>query len=260
MCRIKLASSAEPQGDLAHGETLLQGVWVPWALTQGVFVTRHPRPRRGWVTCVSPETRGHPECLLQEAARHMRKTVGSPTTDGRGRNTGHVLTPTTDFNQKVCDFLWLPEPVTTAGGLKTTDIHPAPVPGTRRLRSGCPRAELPAEAPGEGPPRFFQLLGAPGVHPWAGGRLPPVSASVSTWLLRCVRVSPLRCLIRTLSLGLGPPPSRRTSSQTLHSVTAAETPFHNKLPFPGFRTRVDLWGHRSAQHSILRGHTVGSLS
>ena len=201
MCRIKLASSAEPQGDLAHGETLLQGVWVPWALTQGVFVTRHPRPRRGWVTCVSPETRGHPECLLQEAARHMRKTVGSPTTDGRGRNTGHVLTPTTDFNQKVCDFLWLPEPVTTAGGLKTTDIHPAPVPGTRRLRSGCPRAELPAEAPGEGPPRFFQLLGAPGVHPWAGGRLPPVSASVSTWLLCCVRVSSVLCLIRTLSLG-----------------------------------------------------------
>ena len=32
-CRIKLASSAKPWGDLAHGETLLQGLWVPWAST-----------------------------------------------------------------------------------------------------------------------------------------------------------------------------------------------------------------------------------
>ena len=96
---------------------------------------------------------------------------------------------------------------------------------TRHLRSRCPRAELPAEAPGEGPSRLFQLLGAPGTHPWAGGRLPPISASVSTWLLLCVHVCPLLGLIRTLSLGLGPPPSRRTSSQTLHSITSAETQF-----------------------------------
>ncbi|CAI9180037.1 unnamed protein product [Rangifer tarandus platyrhynchus] len=33
----------------------------------------------------------------------------------------------------------------------------------------------------------------------------------------------LLCLIRILSLGLGPPPSRRTSSLTLHSITSAET-------------------------------------
>ena len=146
------------------------------------------------------------------------------------------------------------------GHLYEEEIHPPPALETRRLRSRGPRAELRPESPGEGPSCLSRLLGAPGVCPWAGGRLPPVSASVSTWLLCCARVSPLVCLIRTLSLGLGPPPSRRTSSQTLHSVTAAETPFHNKLPFPGFRTRVDLWGHRSAQHSILRGHTVGSLS
>lgn len=62
--------------------------------------------------------------------------------------------------------------------------------------SWCPKAELHPEAPGEGPPGLFQLLGAPGIRPWAGGRLPPVS----TWLL-CVHVSPLPCLIRTLSLG-----------------------------------------------------------
>ena len=65
-----------------------------------------------------------------------------------------------------------------------------------------------------GSSRLFQLPGSPGVRPWAGGRLPPVSASVSTWLRRCVRVSPLPCLTRTLSLGLGPPPPRRASSQT----------------------------------------------
>ena len=105
-------------------------------------------------------------------------------------------------------------------------MYPPLVLRTRRLKSGCPRAGLPAEAPGECPPRLFRLLGAAGVRPWAGGCLPPVSASVSTWLLRCVRVSPLPCLTRTPSLGLGPPPPRRTSSQTLLSITSAETLFH----------------------------------
>ena len=65
---------------------------------------------------------------------------------------------------------------------------------TRRLRSGCPRAELPAEVPGEGPSCLFQLMGALGIHPWASGHLPPVSASVSTWLLLCVRISTFHVL------------------------------------------------------------------
>ena len=96
--------------------------------------------------------------------------------------------------------------------MTTDQVYPnsgdssSPVLEARRLRSGCPRAELPAESPGEGPSRLVQLLGAPGVHPWAGGRLRPVPASVSTWLLLCVPVSPLLCLIRTLSVALGPPP------------------------------------------------------
>ena len=76
--------------------------------------------------------------------------------------------------------------------LRTTDIHSPQVLETRCLRSRGPRAELPAESPGEGPSRLFQLLGAPGIRPWAGGRLPPVSASVSTWFLLCVRVCVLR--------------------------------------------------------------------
>ena len=63
-------------------------------------------------------------------------------------------------------------------------------------------------------------------HPSLGWWLPPsLSASVFMWLLLCVPVSPLLCLLRTLSLGLGPPPSKRTSSQTLHFITSAEILF-----------------------------------
>ena len=113
-----------------------------------------------------------------------------------------------------------------------TSILPL-VPGTRHLWSGCPRAGLPAEAPGEGPPHLFQLLGAPGVRPWAGGHLPPVSTSVSMWLLLCVRVSPLLRLIRTLLWGLGPPLSWRASSQTLQSIMSAENFCPNKVRFSG---------------------------
>ena len=79
-------------------------------------------------------------------------------------------------------FLWPLHRKTMNLGLKSTSIHlpslPPLVLENRHLRSWCPSC-------------LFQLLGAPGVHPWAGGRLPPVSASVSTWLLLCVRVSPV---------------------------------------------------------------------
>ena len=94
------------------------------------------------------------------------------------------------------------------------------------------------EAPAEGPSRLFRLLGAPGVRPWAGGCLPPVSSSDSTWLLLCVRVSPLLCLIRTLSLGLGP--AKRTSFHTLHFISSAETLCPNKFPFQ----ESEFGGHR----------------
>ena len=138
--------------------------------------------------------------------------------------------------------------MTTHCGIKTTGIRPPLALETRCLRSGCPRAERCPEAPsqplpasgGSGHPSLgwwlwasIPGLGAPGVHPWAGGHLPPVSTSVSTWLLLCVRVSPLLSLTKTLSLGLGPPPPRRTSSQTLHSITAAENLCPNKARFSG---------------------------
>ena len=83
-------------------------------------------------------------------------------------------------------------------GLRTIDIPPLPVLEAGHLRSRGPRAELCPESPGKGPTRLFQLMRAPGVCPWAGGRLPPVSASVSTWLLLCVC---LFCVLRTLTLG-----------------------------------------------------------
>ena len=64
-------------------------------------------------------------------------------------------------------------------------------------------------------------------RPWACGLLPPVS--VFTGLLLCV--SPLLCLRRTLSLDVGPPSSRRTSSQTLHFLIPAETFCPKKILF-----------------------------
>ena len=112
-------------------------------------------------------------------------------------------------------------------------MYPPLVLRTRRLKSGCPRAGLPAEAPGECPPRLFRLLGAAGVRPWAGGCLPPVSASVSTWLLRCVRVSPLPCLIRTLSWGFRVTLIQEDLISDPYSITAAETLLLNKVLFTG---------------------------
>ena len=75
-------------------------------------------------------------------------------------------------------------------------------------------------------------------HPWACGRLPPVSAFIFTGLLLCVCVSPLLCLRRTLSLDVESPSSRRTWSQTLHCITSAKTLFPYKVPFKvvGLRT------------------------
>ena len=119
---------------------------------------------------------------------------------------------------------------TPNGWLKSTDIHPPPALEMVLKLSWCPKAKLCPESPGKGPPCLFQLPGAPGVRPWAGGRLPPVSTSVSMWLLLCIRVSPLPCLIRTLSRGLGPPPPRRTSSQTLHSITSTKTFYFHARP------------------------------
>ena len=94
---------------------------------------------------------------------------------------------------------------------------------------------------GRGPSRgsrrgsFLPLPASRGSRlPWASGHIPPISASVFPGLLLCVCVSPLLSLRRTLSLDVGPPSSRRTSSQTLHFTTTAETLFPNKVSSPYF--------------------------
>ena len=63
-------------------------------------------------------------------------------------------------------------------------------------------------------------------RPWAGGHLPPVSASVFPWLLLCVCVS--SCVSQEDTVpGWRPPSSRRTSSQIPLFITPAQTPCPN---------------------------------
>lgn len=74
-------------------------------------------------------------------------------------------------------------------------------------------------------------------HPSLGWQasLHPAPASASTWLLLCVRVLLFCVLKRTLSLGLGPPPSREDLISDPHSITSAETLFLNKVLLCGSR-------------------------
>ena len=100
--------------------------------------------------------------------------------------------------------------------------------GTRRLKARCPRAGLPAEAPGEGPSRLSQLLG--------GSRHP--------------------------SLGWYPPPSRLCPSLHLAAPLRPRLPssVSYKDPVPGFRAtpiQEDLISDPSLHHSCrdLRFHS-----
>ena len=80
-------------------------------------------------------------------------------------------------------------------GAYTMQIHPPRVLRTRHLRSGGPRAGLPAEAPEECPSPLFQLLGAPGVRPGlVAASLPSLAPSphgFSTVSLFCVLQGPV---------------------------------------------------------------------
>ena len=121
----------------------------------------------------------------------------------------------------------------TLGSLKQQDSTPHPGDQTSEVKGS--RGPAPSRGSRGG---SFLPLPAPGGsrRPWAGGRLPPVSAFVFPWLLLCVWVSSLS-LRGTLSLEGGPPSSRRTSSQTPHFLTPAKTFCPNKLPFPGTGVR-----------------------
>ena len=91
--------------------------------------------------------------------------------------------------------------------LKTTDIHSPQVLETRRLRSRGPRAELPAEAPGEGPPASSSFWGLQ--RPPLGWWPPP-----SRLCLRLHGASPLRpCLSSSVSYKDPVPGFRATPTQ-----------------------------------------------
>ena len=113
---------------------------------------------------------------------------------------------------------------------------------------------LTSEAPGEGPSCLLRLLRAPGVCPWAGGRLPPVCL--------CLHVaSPLcPCLPSSVSYKDPVPGFRATPIQEdlisdLHSITSAETlQMSSHCWFQGVR-HEHFGGCRRGPISPLQGHT-----
>lgn len=129
----------------------------------------------------------------------------------------------------------------------TMNLHFPPALGTRRLRSRCPRAVLPPEAPGEGSSCLLQLLGAPGGPGLVTASLPSLPPSSRGF---SVSVSPLVSLRRTLSLEGGPPSSRRTSSQTLPFLTPAQTLFPGEVPFTDLGVRTRTYLTHSAQWNV----------
>ena len=70
----------------------------------------------------------------------------------------------------------------------------APVLESETCDQGAGRAQLPPEAPGEGPSGLVQLLGDPR-PPWACGHITPTSVSICTnllpWVALCFRSLPL---------------------------------------------------------------------
>ena len=75
-----------------------------------------------------------------------------------------------------------------------TQIHSPPVLESETCDQGVGRAELPPEAPVEGPSGLVQLLGDPR-PPWACGHITLTSVSICTnllpWMALCLRSPPL---------------------------------------------------------------------
>ena len=86
-----------------------------------------------------------------------------------------------------------------------TRINSPPVLESETCDQGVGRAELPPEAPGEGPSGLVQPLGDPR-PPWACGHITPTSGSIGTnrlpWVVLCLRSPPL-LFQGHLSLDLG---------------------------------------------------------
>ena len=116
-----------------------------------------------------------------------------------------------------------------------TQIHSLPILESETCDQGVGRAELPPEAPAEGPSGLVQPLGDPR-PPWACGHLTPTSASICTnlllWVALCLR-SPSLLFQGHPSLDLG-------STCILGDlVQRSGTYFHLPRPFIGIRPPLE---------------------
>ena len=113
-----------------------------------------------------------------------------------------------------------------------TQTHPPPVLESETYDQGVGRAQLPPEAPGEGPSGLVQLLGDPR-PPWACGHITLTSASICTnllpWVALCFRSLPLLFQAH-LPLDLG------STCVPGDLVQRSVTYFHLPRPFIGIRS------------------------
>ena len=107
-----------------------------------------------------------------------------------------------------------------------------PVLESETCDQGVGRAQLPPEAPGEGPSGLVQLLGDPR-PPWACGHITPTSVSICTnllpWVALCLRSLPLLFQAH-LPLDLG------STCVTGDLVQRSVNYFHLLRPFIGIRS------------------------
>ena len=113
-----------------------------------------------------------------------------------------------------------------------TQTHSPPVLESETCDQGAGRAQLPPEAPGEGPSGLVQLLGDPR-PPWACGHITPTSVSICTnllpWVALCLRSLPLLFQAH-LPLDLG------STCVPGDLVQRSVTYFHLLRPFIGIRS------------------------
>ena len=127
-----------------------------------------------------------------------------------------------------------------------TQIDSPPVLESETCDQGVGRAELPPEAPAEGPSGLVQPLGDPR-PPWACGHITPTSASICTnllpWVGLCLR-SPLSFLPRTPVIGfrvhMHP---GRSGAEVRNLLPSAETFHRNKATSGVCRRRDGFRGH-----------------
>ena len=119
-----------------------------------------------------------------------------------------------------------------------TQTHSPPVLESETCDQGAGRAQLPPEAPGEGPSGLVQLLGDPR-PPWACGHITPISASICTnllpWVALCFRSLPLLFQAH-LPLDLG------STCVPGDLVQRSVNYFHLLRPFIGIRSPLQAMG------------------